>query len=299
MSTRGNVNRKWIPQGEEVLKREHGKTYSLLRVILLVICLGLALFLALTPLGHRVSGVVFAPFVSIANGAAELCTSGVRFLMPGVRKNSERLLEAERRISELEALLAAQADLRRENEELRRLVSLPPPQGWRAILAEVISRDPQRWNDRLLVNRGSEDGLTTGVVVLVDGKVFGRVLKCYRHSAEIVTILSSECRFGVAISRSDAVGVLQGGGEERFLGGTAGFVVDYLPKDLRISPEQMVVTSGLGGWMPAGIPVGDILADAPNGRKVHSPDGARSMIHGVPVAPFGAFHFVSVLVPKN
>lgn len=281
------------------MRKEHGKTYSVLRVILLVICVGLALFLAITPVGHRIAGVVFSPFVSLANSAGDCIHSGVHMLMPGSPRESDQLQEAERRICELEALLSAQEDLRRENAELRRLVSLPPAQEWKAILAEVISRDPVRWNDRLLVNRGSEDGLVTGTVVLVDGKVFGRVLKCYRHSAEIVTILSTECRFGVAVSGSDAVGVLQGGGEKRFLGGVPGFVVDYLPKDLRISPEQIVVTSGLGGWMPAGIPVGVILSDAPNGTQVHTPDGARSLIHGVPSAPFGAFHYVAVLVPRN
>lgn len=245
--------------------------------------------------GHRAAGAVFSPFVSAWNCLGEWA----RRLQPGRISRNDELLEAKRKIDELEGLLAASADLRKENEELRRLTALPPPAEWCAVLAEVISRDPERWNDQLLVNCGSEEGLVTGAVVLVDGKVFGRVQKCFRHTAEIVTLLSPDCRFGVAIEGTDAVGVLQGAGDAPFEGGRSGFVVDYLPKELEVRPEQMVVTSGLGGWMPPGLPVGMILADAPDGGRVHLPDAARAMIHGIPSVSFGAFHFVSVLVPRH
>ena len=245
--------------------------------------------------GHRAAGTVFSPFVSAWNCLGEWA----RRLQPGRISRNDELLEAKRKIDELEGLLAASADLRKENEELRRLTALPPPAEWRAVLAEVISRDPERWNDQLLVNCGSEEGLVTGAVVLVDGKVFGRVQKCFRHTAEIVTLLSPDCRFGVAIEGTDAVGVLQGAGDAPFEGGRTGFVVDYLPKELKVRPEQMVVTSGLGGWMPPGLPVGMILADAPDGGRVHLPDAARAMVHGIPSVSFGAFHFVAVLVPRH
>ena len=226
----------------------------------------------------------------------------VRRLQPGELSHKDELLEAHRRIDELEAQISAFADLRLANEELRRLTAMPPPIGWRAVVAEVISRDPERWNERLFVNRGAEDGLVEGAVVLVDGKVFGRVsgfVAGERHKAEVVSVVSSECRFGVAISGVGAVGVLHGAGANGLPDGQTGFIVDYLPKDLQVSPEDSIVTSGLGGWMPAGLEVGEIIADGPNGSRVHSPDAARAMVHGVPDAPFGAFHFVSVLVPQK
>ena len=164
--------------------------------------------------------------------------------------------------------------------------------------AEVISRDPENWNERLLVNRGTADGVVTGAAVLVDGKVFGRVIRCYRHSSEVVTVLSSECRFGVAIANTSAVGVLQGRGDELLANGHRGFTVDYLPKDLSVESYQAVVTSGLGGWMPPGILVGTVVPDS-NGRLIEYPEAARASVKCLPVAEFGAFHFLSIIVPDN
>ncbi len=224
---------------------------------------------------------------------------GLRWLQPGRLGQKESLREAERQIQELKLRLDALEDVSRENEELRRLMALPPRQTWRAMVAEVISRDPQRWHDRLLINRGARDGVVPGALVLVEGYAFGRVLRCHAHASEVVTLLSSECRFGVALSGNQAVGVLQGQGNTPFSQGELGFTVEYLPKDLQVSPEEQVVTSGLGGMMPPGIPVGRILADAPEGGRVHRPDRVRAQLHGVPLAPMGNLHFVMVIIPVN
>ncbi len=274
-------------------------TYSLLRSLLLAALVFLCLLGALTAPGRRLAGALFSPVVSLANETGRMLGDGLRWLQPGRLGRRNALLEAERRIQELETRLDALEDVARENGELRRMLQLPSRQAWRTIAAEVISRDPQRWNDRLMINRGSRDGVVEGTLVLVEGYAFGRVLRCHAHSAEVVTILSGECRFGVAVSGSEAAGVLQGRGEDPFPGGQLGFVVEYLPKDLQVNQEQQVVTSGLGGMMPPGIPVGKILADAPDGGRVHRPDLARSLLHCLPLAPMGAFHFVMVMVPVN
>lgn len=278
------------------------KSKSIVSITSVVVAVLVVAFASRSALGRRGAGTFFAPFVSLWNYCMEGLDGMVRKFQPGELSHKDELLEAQRRIDELEAQICAFADLRLANEELRRLTAMPPPVGWRAVMAEVISRDPERWDERLFVNRGAEDGLVEGAVVLVDGKVFGRVsgfVAGERHKAEVVSVVSSECRFGVAISGSGAVGVLHGAGAKGLSDGQAGFIVDYLPKDLSVSAEDNVITSGLGGWMPAGLEVGEILADGPNGGRVHLPDAARAMVHGVPSAPFGAFHFVSILVPQK
>ena len=275
------------------------KTYSALRAILLGLGILLCLLAALTPPGRRMAGAVLSPAVSLGNALVRMVGDGIRWLHPGRLGRKEALREAERQIQELKIRLDALEDVSRENEELRRLLALPPRQAWRALVAEVISRDPQRWNDRLLVNRGARDGVVPGALVLVEGYAFGRVIRCHAHSSEVVTLLSGECRFGVALSGNQAVGVLQGQGDTPFPGGELGFSVEYLPKDLQVSPEQQIVTSGLGGMMPPGIPVGRILADAPDGGNVHRPDLARSRLHCLPLAPMGSLHFVMIMIPVN
>ena len=264
---------------------------------MLVVGVAVVLFF-ISPPGHRAAATIFSPFVSIVNYVVDGARNAVKAIQPGRITARQELEEARRRIDELEAQVAALQDLVDENEELRRLASLPPPESWRAIKAEVISRDPENWNEKLLVNRGTADGVVTGAAVLVDGKVFGLVIRCYRHSSEVVTVLSSECRFGVAIANTSAVGVLQGRGDELLANGHRGFTVDYLPKDLSVESYQAVVTSGLGGWMPPGILVGTVVPDS-NGRLIEYPEAARASVKCLPVAEFGAFHFLSIIVPDN
>ncbi len=269
--------------------------WGLLSVLSVVLVVGAA-----TSTGRRLAAALFEPTVSLCNAFFRIVGDGLRWVQPGELSRRDELLECQRVIQELQARLDSQEDLRRENQELRRLASLPARQEWRAVLAEVVSRDPARWYDCLLVNRGSKDGLVTGALVLVDGYAFGRVIRCYAHTAEVVTVLSRECRFGVGLEGSDVAGVLQGCGEDRpFADGTLGFQVEYLPKGLVVTADQLVITSGLGGMMPPGIPVGRILPDAPDGGLLHHPDMARSMLHCVPLAPMGTIHFVCVMAPIN
>ena len=222
--------------------------------------------------------------------------SAVRALQPGENSRRSRIHALEVRVAELQTSLAMTEDLRWQNAELRAAAGVPSTPEWRGVLAEVISRDPERWEERMMVGGGSEEGLVVGAVVLVDGQVVGRVLHTYRHAAEVVTILSEECRFGVRLANADVTGVLCGTGGRR--GGESGFLVDYLPKDLRVPPAEPIVTSGLGGWMPDGLPVGVAVAEPGSENALQIVDAAYGRLRCVPTKPLGGCHFVIVMVPR-
>ena len=254
--------------------------------------------LALTMSGRRFSSAMLAPFVGVADWAAEGLGQSVRMLQPGHHARKDQLHSLETRIAELETTLAMTEDLRRQNAELRQAADLPPVPDWRGVLAEVISRDPERWNERMTIGAGTEEGLVIGAVVLVDGQVVGRVLYTYRHTAEVVTILSEECRFGVRLEKVGATGILRGTGARRGVDGQTGFRVDFLPKELVVSPGEDIVTSGLGGWMPDGLPVGRAIADQTSENALKIIDAAYGQLQCVPCKPLGGFHFVIVMVPR-
>ena len=255
--------------------------------------------LALTGWGRRVSAAVLSPFAGLAGWIADSLGTAVRALQPGRLGKSAEIQVLKTQIDELQTALAGTDDLRHQNDELRRAAALPPSPQWRGICTEVISRDPERWDERLMIGAGSEEGIVVGAAALVDGKVIGRVLHVNRHSAEIATILSEECRFGVALENSEAVGVLRGLGEHRWVEGQPGFLVDYLPKDIIVQAGHSIVTSGLGGWMPSGLPVGTVLADRSNGTVLQIQDAAYGQLRCAPAQPLGVFHFVTVMVPKR
>ena len=244
-----------------------------------------AVLLALTPFGRRLGGTIAAPFAALGHRVGGL----VRWLMPGAPSEEDELGKLKGEVVALQAQLAEVAELREENARLRREAALEPHSGWRGIVAEIVARDPERWEEKLRINRGSADGVKEGAVVLVGGEVLGRVFRCERHSAEVVTVVAPECRFGAKLEGSDAVGVLTGG--------DGGFKVDYLPRDLAVKEGQTILTSDKGGGMPAGLPVGRIVPDPNDGRLFHTIASSRCMVRGVPYVPFAHSRFVTVLVP--
>ena len=266
-----------------------------LKPFVLIILIVLSVSLALTAWGRRFSAAVLAPFVGVADWVAEGVAQSVRAIQPGRLSRSDRLHALEVQVAELQTTLAMTDDLRRQNAELRAAAGVPSTPEWRGVLAEVISRDPERWEERMMVGAGAEEGLVVGAVVLVEGQVVGRVLHTYRHTAEVVTIFSEECRFGVRLENADVTGVLRGTGGR---GAAAGFLVDYLPKDLQVPPAEPIVTSGLGGWMPDGLPVGVALAENGSSNALQIIDAVYGRLRCVPTKPLGGCHFVVVMVPK-
>ena len=184
--------------------------FTKLRRIVMALVALLAVLLALTPFGRRIGGALASPIAALGHRLGGV----VRWLLPGAASEEDELLDLQGKVAALEAQLAEVAPLREENERLRREAGLQVPGDWRGIVAEVVARDPERWDEKLRINRGSADGVEEGALVLVGGEVLGRVFRCERHSAEVVTVVAPECRFGaaIAVSKSVSVGVLTGMG---------------------------------------------------------------------------------------
>ena len=134
-----------------------------------------------------------------------------------------------------------------------------------------------------------------GAVVLADSAVIGRVSQVYAHSAEVETLAAPGCRFSVVINGTPYTGVIHGKGGPPSRDKPC-CQVDFLPKDMELSPEQHIVTSGLGGWLPPGLPVGLIKPDS-QGRLFQIEDASRACLQVEPFADFGIIHFVTVICP--
>lgn len=268
------------------------KRANQLKAVLSAVAVAGIMLLVFTDFAQRMVAAAAAPFATVGNILAD----GVRLLLPGVGEGDEvKRLRAEN--AQLRAEVAESAGLRRDNQQLRSAVGLPPHANWRGVVAEVISRDPDQWYQRMVINRGSADGVATGALVMLEGKAFGRIVRCRRHTSEVATVLSPQCRFGVTLAGSNAFGVMTGNGID-------GFGVTYLPRDLKAGRNQMIVTSGMGGWMPYGVPVGvasmekNPAGDIPEEVRVTVVDTVYGKLAAVPVVELGWCRFVTVLMPQ-
>jgi len=146
------------------------------------------------------------------------------------------------------------AELSAENTRLRGLLNTPLIIDGRMLISEIIGTDPDPLRHILVINRGSDDGLSAGQMVLDDQGVIGQLMDVMTHSSRILLISDKESAVSVRIQRTGMRGILNGTGDSGRLS------LQYVPNTADIQLGDQVFTSGLGERFPAGYAVGIVSA---------------------------------------
>lgn len=165
-----------------------------------------------------------------------------------LRLQNEALVEWQRVARELQA----------ENANLRNLLEFQPGPRATFITAPVVADTSSSFVRSLIVLAGSDAGVAKGQAAITGAGLAGRVLEVGGRSARILLLTDINARVPVVAERSRDQAVLAGRNSElpELL---------YLPRDSDLKVGDRLVTSGQGGVFPAGIPVGEVVANA-NGR---------------------------------
>jgi rod shape-determining protein MreC len=174
-----------------------------------------------------------------------------------------------------QARLFASYELRiQENEHLRnevarmeRLLRLPSHPGFRYEIARVASRDFNAWWQQITIRKGSNHGIEVGCPVIFAGGVVGRVREVHAYTSVVDLISSKNVRLAAFVAGDTRPVSYQGGGDLSF--GPARGHAEFIPNDARASSNAplQLVTSGLGGVFPPGLPIGRLYQVTPG------PDG--------------------------
>jgi rod shape-determining protein MreC len=123
----------------------------------------------------------------------------------------------------------------------------------RAVVADVIGRDPTNWYQSVLINRGQRDGVKVDMGVAVQDGVVGRVIKVMPKTA-VVLLLSDR--------NSVVPGVIQRGRDEGLIEGAGGkqLRMKYVSTLAAAQVGDLVITSGLAGSFPKDLRIGTVVA---------------------------------------
>lgn len=121
------------------------------------------------------------------------------------------------------------------------------------ITASVVGRNPSNWYKTITLNRGGSDGVKKNMVVVTNQGVVGHIINVSQYSAEVLLVVESSSAAGALIQVSRIPGVVEGLGDN-----TGQLKMRYIAKDAPIREKQVIVTSGLGGIFPKGLPIGRI-----------------------------------------
>ena len=192
------------------------------------------------------------PFQRIAMAPVQLATGVVGFFSSQVqlqRENDalrEKQLRAAKDLVTLEALAAENAQLRRLAEARERLPS-------KSTLAEILyaSRDP--FSRKVIIDKGRMDGIQPGLPVVDDVGVIGQVTRVYPLLAEVTLITDKDQAIPVQIVRNGLRAVAFGAGDGATLD------LRFMAANADILNGDVLVTSGIDGTYPPGIPVAKVV----------------------------------------
>jgi rod shape-determining protein MreC len=121
----------------------------------------------------------------------------------------------------------------------------------RYIAAAVIMRDPNPFMQYIIINRGSDDGLRSGMPVVTQQGLVGQIASLTAGAARVQLITDPGSSVYVLLQRTDAEAVLEGQV-------TGEVSLEMIPQSVDVQPGDLIVTSGLGGNYPSNLVVGQV-----------------------------------------
>jgi rod shape-determining protein MreC len=186
---------------------------------------------------------------------------------------------------------ARYAEVLREYTEMQRLLRLSQENaGQRVVAARVIGRDTSNWWKTIQIDAGGAQGVREDQAVINGDGLVGRVISVTGGESRVLLLVDPNCKVSALVQDSREPGVV--------VGGDSAFAVKpicrmtFVERAAAVTAGQRVVTSGLGGLFPKGIPIGEVTDTRLNAQT--------GMYLDVDVKPAVDFHRLEhVLVVVN
>ena len=232
------------------------KNYLALGAVLLVACILLSLPTRVTSRLKLAAGSWFLPLFGLAGAAQQYPATAADYVLPK-RELLKQIDSLRAENQQLKVLTNQTAVILRENDKLHALLGWQQTTAWKLKLANVVMRDPQNWWFTVQIDLGARDGLRENLSVLTpEGFLVGRVSSVSWTRSQIVLIGDPNCRVSATVENAARdIGVVIANDP---LDNTR-VNLTYLASGANLKPGQNVVTSGLGGIFPKGIPIGQIV----------------------------------------
>lgn len=163
-------------------------------------------------------------------------------------KTAQRLLTAQ-------AQRIMRADqLERENAQLRALLELRPRLETKTLAAEVLYDAQDPFTRKVVIDRGSSQGVLLASPVLDDVGVLGQVTRVYPLTSEVTLVTDRDAAVPVINVRSQQRGVAYGAPQ------THAMELRFMASNADVQVGDVLQTSGLDGIYPAGMPVAKVVS---------------------------------------
>lgn len=206
-------------------------------------------------LGAMRQGVaaIINPLQYAANSPVRLFTRVTGFFVTQANLQDENLDLQQKQVALSGELLQLRA-IQQENLQLRKLLGAQARLPQKSIMAEILyaGRDP--FSRRVTVNRGALQGVQGGEAVIDDIGVIGQVTRVNPINSEVTLITDQDQVVPVQDARNGLRAVVFGNGQDGTLN------LPFIPVNADIQKGDVLITSGIDGTYPQGLPVAVIAS---------------------------------------
>jgi rod shape-determining protein MreC len=189
----------------------------------------------------------FERFITGTYNAVESVGQSYAFLVRTHRENERLKTEVE----QLKLENSITNELLLENERLRDLLAFKKLQPLNSVTAQVIGRESSPSSRTVTINKGAEDGVSKGMAVITAAGVVGKVQTALPGTAKILLLTDPGSTLAVRVQRNREEGLLEGK--------LVRCALKYVSYYADIQEGDLLVTSGLDGIYPKGLPVARVV----------------------------------------
>ncbi len=198
---------------------------------------------------------MFSPLIDILVVPAKMVAKGYDYFkdLKQIHQDNIRLREENRRLNMVYDRFRA---LEIENKLLSKLLNYVTPPRADFVTARVIAEEGDAFSHSMIAYVGDEK-VKKGQIALSDRGVVGRVDKVGQRYVKIILITDINSKIPVMVEKSRVRGILSGDNS------TMPKLI-FIPLDATVNVGDRIVTSGVAGVFPAGLPIGKVIKVSKN-----------------------------------
>lgn len=224
-------------------------------------------------------GMVLTPFYGLAEmpvraweGVRDQFSSRSELIAENERLKAESLL-MQRRVQKLAALTE-------QNVRLRELLNSAALVDDKVLVSELIGVDPNPFTQRIMIDKGENDGVFVGQPVLDASGLMGQVVEVMPYTARVLLLTDTTHSIPVQVNRNGLRAIAVGTGNPERL------ELRYVADTADIKEGDLLVSSGLGQRFPAGYPVATVK------EVIHDSGQPFAVVRAVPTAKMNRSRYV-------
>lgn len=174
-------------------------------------------------------------------------SGGVSGVMSAADENRKLKAELQTTLTERQRY----SEIVKENQRLHELLDLKRQVQGGGVAAQVIARGYDKFVNTLVIDKGSNEGISKDMSAITPNGLAGKVYAVRGEYSDVMLLTDPNFSVAVRLQESRHEGVLTGTGRRYCL-------LKYVPTENPVKEGEVVVTSGLDGIFPQGMPVGRV-----------------------------------------